>query len=306
MIAYTRNQATVESPGPKPERNKRGQELPDGGGLEDSVRQWLQRIGQIPLLSPEQEVQLALAAKQGCDVSKSRLIESNLRLVVSIAKRYLGRGISLQDLIQEGNLGLMRAVEKFDPDRGFRFSTYATWWIRQGISRSINEQGRTIRIPVHTMDLVNRLTRTANDLYLQLGREATCQELASALCVSIERLQEIRRNCQDTVSLEAPIGDSEDGELGEFLADRSIECPDLVANRAIVRRRIADLLETLNNKEKAVMLLRYGLADGRAYTLEEVADAFELTRERVRQIEQTSLKKLKHPSRSSRLLEVLE
>lgn len=305
MFAYQRNGATADSLGPD-ERSKKSQELPEGGALEDSVRHWLHRIGQIPLLSAEQEVQLALSAKRGCEDSKARLIESNLRLVVSIAKRYLGRGISLQDLIQEGNLGLMRAVDKFDPERGFRFSTYATWWIRQGISRAINEQGRTIRIPVHTMDLVNRLARTAHDLFIQLGREATCQELASALSVSVERLQEIRRTCQDTISLETPVGDAEDGELGEFLADRTLECPELAANRAFVRRRISDLLETLNDKEKAVMLLRYGLADGTAYTLEEVADAFQVTRERVRQIEQTSLKKLKHPSRSCRLLEVLE
>lgn len=274
--------------------------------MDDSVRLWLSRIGQIPLLTADQERELAVAAQAGCLVSRKRLVESNLRLVVSIAKRYLGRGMSIQDLIQEGNIGLMRAVEKFDPERGFRFSTYATWWIRQGISRSIHEQGRTIRIPVHTMDLVQRLSRTASDLFCQLGREATVEELASALHITPERILELRRNCQETISLESRVGESEDNVLGEILSDKSGESAEITANQANVRRRIADLLDTLSEKEKAVMLLRYGLADGCAYTLEEVANAFQVTRERVRQIEQTSLKKLKHPSRARRLLEVLE
>lgn len=274
--------------------------------MDDSVRLWLSRIGQIPLLSAEQEIELAVAAQAGCKASRKRLVESNLRLVVSIAKRYMGRGMSLQDLIQEGNMGLMRAVEKFDPQRGFRFSTYATWWIRQSISRSIHDQGRTIRIPVHTMDLVHRLSRTANDLFCQLGREATLEELASALRVSPERILELRRNCQETISLESRIGEHEEGALGEIISNQADDDAELIADKANVRRRISELLDTLSDQEKAVMLLRYGLADGRAYTLEEVAHAFRVTRERIRQIESSSLKKLKHPSRARRLLEVLE
>ena len=304
MFAYQRNPWEGELRGPK---GKACDELADAGALhDDSVGMWLQRIGQIPLLNAEQEIRLAIAAKSGCSTSKSRLVESNLRLVVSIAKRYLGRGLSMQDLIQEGNLGLMRAGDKFDPERGFRFSTYATWWIRQAIARSIHDQGRTIRIPVHTMDLVNRVSRTANELFHRLGREATVTELARAVRVTPEKIAELRRNCQETLSLESPVGEGEDSELGDFVTDRRLDPGEVLATRVIVRRRITDLLETLTEREKAVMLLRYGLADGRAYTLDEVANAFELTKERVRQIEQSSLKKLKHPSRARRLLEVLE
>jgi RNA polymerase primary sigma factor len=267
---------------------------------------WLKRIGQIPLLTADQENELALAAKAGCDESKQVMIEANLRLVVSIAKRFLGRGLAMQDLIQEGNVGLIRAVDKFDPTKGFRFSTYATWWIRQAISRAISDQGRTIRVPVHTLEAVNRLVKTASALQQKLGREANDTEVAAALGIPVEKVRDLKRAIADPVSLESPVGETDDSHLGEYLRDGRDEEADVTAGRALVRRRINEILDTLTDREKGVILLRFGLADGRAYTLEEVASAFQVTRERVRQIEQSSLKKLKHPSRSRRLLEMLD
>lgn len=274
--------------------------------LDDSVRMWLKRIGQIPLLTADEEIRLSHKVRQGCDRSKQAMVEANLRLVVSIAKRFVGRGLSLQDLIQEGNLGLIRAVEKFDPGRGFRFSTYATWWIRQAISRAVSDHGRTIRVPVHTMELINRMTRTASTLQQQLGREATDVELAAALDISLDRVRDLRRALVDPVSLECPVGESEDSSLSEFLPDASHRTADSCASIALIRRRIHEILATLSERERGVVLLRFGLADGRAYTLEEVAVALKITRERVRQIEQSSLRKLKHPSRSCLLREMIE
>ncbi len=278
----------------------------DFGGIEDSVRMWLRRIGRIPLLTPEQEVELSRLAQSGSEVCKLAMIEANLRLVVSIAKRFVGRGLSLQDLIQEGNMGLIRAVEKFDYRKGYRFSTYATWWIRQAISRAISDHGRTIRIPVHTLEAVNRLARTANQLQQRFGREPTEGELAEAAGIPPEKVRNFLRALAEPVSLEMPVGDGEDSELVEFVVDRAEENPADAAARAILRSRILDLLDSLGEREREVLAMRYGLFDGRAHTLEEVAAAFQVTRERIRQIEHKCLRKLKHPTRARRLLEVLE
>lgn len=274
--------------------------------LDDSVKSWLKRIGQIPLLNAADEIALARKAQKGCESSKQAMVEANLRLVVCIAKRFAGRGLSLQDLIQEGNVGLIRAVDKFDPARGFRFSTYATWWIRQAIARAVSDHGRTIRIPVHTLEAVKRLARTASALQQQLGREATDPEISAALGLPLERVRDLKRAFAEPVSLETPVGDFDDNPLADLIPDSAGENAETTTNSALVRRRIYEILDTLSVREKGVILLRYGLADGRAYTLEEVAQAFEVTRERVRQIEQSSLRKLKHPSRSARLREILE
>jgi RNA polymerase primary sigma factor len=274
--------------------------------VEDSVKMWLRKIGRIPLLTVEQEISLALSAKEGSDACKQMLIEANLRLVVSIAKKFLGRGLSMQDLIQEGNMGLIRAVEKFDANRGFRFSTYATWWIRQAISRAISDHGRTIRVPVHTLEAVNRLMRTAHQLQQRLGREPTAQELAEDLGITVEKVNDFFRAISDPVSLEAPIGESEDSTLAEFLVDGHGETPAEAAIRSLLRRRIDDVLRVLTDRERDVILMRFGLLDGQPHTLEEVARSFQVTRERIRQIEQKSLKKLKHPSRSQYLRELLD
>lgn len=274
--------------------------------VEDSVRMWLKRIGRIPLLTPEQETNLAQHARTGCDDCKRALIECNLRLVVSIAKRFAGRGLSMQDLIQEGNMGLIRAVEKFDPDRGFRFSTYATWWIRQAVSRSISDHGRTIRVPVHTLEAVNRMVKTANQLQQALGREATCAEIGQSLHLSTEKVQDYHRAIVEPLSLDTPVGESEDAALAEFIVDKANETPADAAVRAVVRGKIQAVLETLSDREREVIAMRYGLTDGQAHTLEEVARCFQVTRERIRQIEQKSLKKLKHPSRAKPLQELLD
>jgi len=280
--------------------------ISDQASVDDPVRMWLKRIGRTPLLTMEQEVELAKSSASGCTVCKQTLVEANLRLVVSIAKRFMGRGLSIQDLIQEGNMGLMRAVEKFDYRKGYRFSTYATWWIRQSISRSISDNGRTIRVPVHTLEAVNRLTKVATTLQQLLGREATYGEIGQAAKMSPERVRHYRRATAEPVSLESRVGESEEASLGEFLIDLSTESASDVAVRSMVRSRIEAVLDTLGEREKDVISMRYGLTDGRSHTLEEVAKAFQLTRERIRQIEQSSLKKLKHPSRSRRLLEVLD
>ncbi len=278
----------------------------EGVPLDDSVRMWLKKIGQKRLLTPEQELEFARQAASGCERCKQIIVESNLRLVVSIAKKFVGRGLSLQDLIQEGNMGLIRAVSKFDYRRGYRFSTYATWWIRQSISRSISDQGRTIRVPVHTLEAVNKLMRISMSLQQKLGREATYKEIGQESNMSADKVRHYLRSISDPVSLESPVGDNEDMALSEFIEDQAKESASDVALKSMVRDRIDDVLATLDVREKAVIAMRYGLFDGRAYTLEEVAQAFQLTRERIRQIEQSSLRKLKHPSRSRRLLEVLE
>lgn len=273
--------------------------------LEDSVRMWLRRIGQIPLLSSEQEIALAGHCRMGCSECKRALIEANLRLVVSIAKRFMGRGLSMQDLIQEGNMGLIRAVEKFDPDRGFRFSTYATWWVRQAISRAISDHGRTIRIPVHTLEAVNRMMKATSQLQQRMGREVSAAEVGYTLNMAAEKVEDFQRAIAEPLSLDSPVGDSEDSALGEFIVDRNGETPADAAARALMRSRIEDVLGTLADREREVIALRYGLTDGQPHTLEEVARCFQVTRERIRQIEQKALKKLKHPSRATVLREVM-
>ena len=278
---------------------------PEGLHVEDSVRTWLKKIGRIPLLTCEQEVAFAKHGRMGCVDCKKALIEANLRLVVSIAKRFVGRGLSMQDLIQEGNMGLIRAVEKFDPDRGFRFSTYATWWVRQAISRAICDHGRTIRIPVHTLEAVNRMLKATSQLQQTLGREATNIEISESMNLSLEKIEDYHRAIAEPLSLDTPVGDSEDASLSEFIVDRGHENPADMALRAVLRGRIDAILDTLSDRERDVIALRYGLVNGQPHTLEEVARAFQVTRERIRQIEQKALKKLKHPSRALPLKELI-
>jgi len=272
--------------------------------VDDSVRTWLKRIGRIPLLNAEQELALARHAAAGCDDCKLMLIEANLRLVVSIAKRFVNRGLSFQDLIQEGNMGLIRAVEKFDPERGFRFSTYATWWVRQAISRAISDHGRTIRVPVHAQEALSRMMRIAGLIQQERGRDATYAELGEALNMTAERVQEVLRALSEPLSLETPVGEGEEASLGEFLVD-SADNPAEMALQAHVRRKIEDVLATLTPRERKVIVLRFGLMDGRPHTLEEVAQCLQVTRERIRQIEQKSLKKLKDPQRMRSLKDLL-
>lgn len=264
--------------------------------LDDSVRTWLRKIGKTPLLTIEQEVEFARLARQGCEKSRQALVEANLRLVVSIAKRYMNRGISLQDLIQEGNLGLIRAAEKFDPSKGFRFSTYATWWIRQSILRAIHDQGRAIRIPLHTLDIIHRVIRTANEMQQRFGREVSDTEVARALGMSPEKVRACRRALAEPVSLEAPLNDHEDGTLTDLISSAQEEMPDDVATTEITLNRVREIMAALPPREREVLFLRYGLEDGRSHTLEEVARKFGVTRERVRQIEQSGLRRLKQPS----------
>lgn len=279
--------------------------IADGGTLDDSVRMWLLRIGQIRLLTPEQEIALAKCGESGCKVCRWALIEANFRLVVSVAKRFLGRGQSLQDLIQDGNLGLIRAVEKFDYRRGCRFSTYATWWIRQAISRGISDSARTIRVPVHTQEAVTRLFRTMVRLQQRLGRDPNEQEMADELNISTEKVRDLYMAVTEPISLENPFGESDDSALSEFLIDKGEETAISLAERGYIRDRLMDTLSTLTPRESAVMCLRYGLYDDKARTLDEVAAFLQLTRERIRQIEQKSLKKLKHPSRSVPLMHAI-
>lgn len=277
----------------------------EGVNLDDSVRMWLRKIGRIPLLDAEMESALACHCREGCHECKRTLIESNLRLVVSIAKKFVGRGLSMQDLIQEGNMGLIRAVEKFDAARGFRFSTYATWWVRQAISRAISDHGRTIRVPVHTLEAVNRMMKATCQLNQELGREATRAEIGRTLNLSSERVEDFHRCIAEPLSLDTPVGDSEDAALGEFIQDRSAESASDAAARALLRKSIDEVLDTLLEREREVVAMRYGLVDGQPHTLEEVARFFKVTRERIRQIEQKALKKLKHPSRSTTLRELI-
>jgi RNA polymerase primary sigma factor len=276
------------------------------GAIDDSVRMWLKKIGRIPLLTVEQESAVARHARSGCMECKSLLIEANLRLVVSIAKRFVGRGLTMQDLIQEGNMGLIRAVEKFDADRGFRFSTYATWWIRQAISRAISDHGRTIRVPVHTLEAVNRMLKCAGTLQHKLGRDATAEEIGQELGIHADKVHEFLHAINDPLSLEMSVGESEDSSLGEFIVDRKLENADDAAIRSVARDKIERVLATLGDRERDVIAMRYGLLDGQPHTLEEVARAFQVTRERIRQIEQKGLKKLKHPSRAKLLQEAAE
>jgi len=275
-------------------------------GLDDPVKMYLKDIGRVPLLSPDEEVVLAQKMQEGDEAAKKRLSEANLRLVVSIAKRYVGRGMLFLDLIQEGNLGLMKAVEKFDYQKGFKFSTYATWWIRQAITRAIADQARTIRIPVHMVETINRLTRASRILLQQLGREPTPAEIAKELNLPEDKVREIQKIAQDPVSLETPIGEEEDSHLGDFIEDDHAITPSDSVSFTILKEQLLGVLDTLTPREEKVLRLRYGIDDGKPRTLEEVGKEFNVTRERIRQIEAKALRKLRHPSRSKRLKDYLE
>ena len=280
--------------------------VPEGVSVDDPVRMYLKEIGKVPLLSPDEEIELAKKSELGDEAAKKKLAEANLRLVVSIAKRYVGRGMQLLDLIQEGNLGLIKAVEKFDYRKGYKFSTYATWWIRQAITRAIADQARTIRIPVHMVETINRLVRTQRQLVQKLGREATPEELAKELDMPVDRVREIMKISQDPVSLETPIGEEEDSHLGDFIQDDNVEVPADAATYTLLHEQLMEVLSTLTEREQKVLRLRFGLDDGRPRTLEEVGRQFNVTRERIRQIEAKALRKLRHPSRSKVLKDYLD
>ena len=280
--------------------------VPDGISIEDPVRMYLKEIGKVPLLSADEEVELAKRMAEGDEDAKKRLAEANLRLVVSIAKRYVGRGMLFLDLIQEGNLGLIKAVEKFDYHKGFKFSTYATWWIRQAITRAIADQARTIRIPVHMVETINKLIRVSRQLLQELGREPTPEEIAAELDMPVERVREILKISQEPVSLETPIGEEEDSHLGDFIQDDNVSVPAEAAAQTLLKEQLDEVLDTLTEREQKVLRLRFGMDDGRARTLEEVGKEFDVTRERIRQIEAKALRKLRHPSRSRKLRDSLD
>ncbi|MGN0673676.1 MAG: RNA polymerase sigma factor RpoD [Anaerovoracaceae bacterium] len=273
---------------------------------DDPVRMYFKEIGKVPLLTADEERELAIRIENGDEEAKKKLCESNLRLVVSIARRYLNRGLSFLDLIQEGNLGLIKAVEKFDYSKGYKFSTYATWWIRQAITRSIADQARTIRIPVHMVETINKLIRISRQLLQELGREPTAEEIAKEMGISVEKVREIKKISQDPVSLETPIGEEEDSHLGDFIPDEDIPSPVEAAAYSMLQKQLREVLDTLSEREKKVLILRFGLDDGRPRTLEEVGKEFNVTRERIRQIEAKALRKLRHPSRSKKLRDYLE
>lgn len=280
--------------------------VPEGVSVNDPVRMYLKEIGKIPLLTSEEEIELALRMERGDEEAKRALAEANLRLVVSIAKKYVGRGMLFLDLIQEGNLGLIKAVEKFDYRKGFKFSTYATWWIRQAITRAIADQARTIRIPVHMVETINKLLRVSRQLVQELGRDPTPEEIAKEMNISEERVREILKIAQEPVSLETPIGEEDDSHLGDFIEDQEVQAPADAAAFELLKEQLDDVLETLTPREKKVLKLRFGLDDGRSRTLEEVGQVFGVTRERIRQIEAKALRKLRHPMRSKRLKDYLE
>ena len=273
---------------------------------DDPVRMYFKEIGKVPLLTADEESELAIRIEQGDEEAKKKLCESNLRLVVSIARRYLNRGLSFLDLIQEGNLGLIKAVEKFDYTKGYKFSTYATWWIRQAITRSIADQARTIRIPVHMVETINKLIRISRQLLQEYGREPTSEEIAEEMGITVEKVREIKKISQDPVSLETPIGEEEDSHLGDFIPDEDIPSPVDAAAYSMLQKQLREVLDTLSEREKKVLILRFGLDDGRPRTLEEVGKEFNVTRERIRQIEAKALRKLRHPSRSKKLKDYLE
>ena len=280
--------------------------VPDGISIEDPVRMYLKEIGKVPLLSAEEEIELAKRMAEGDEDAKKRLAEANLRLVVSIAKRYVGRGMLFLDLIQEGNLGLIKAVEKFDYQKGFKFSTYATWWIGQAITRAIADQARTIRIPVHMVETINKLIRVSRQLLQELGREPLPEEIAEELDMPVERVREILKISQEPVSLETPIGEEEDSHLGDFIQDDNVPVPAEAAAATLLKEQLGEVLDTLTDREQKVLRLRFGMNDGRARTLEEVGKEFDVTRERIRQIEAKALRKLRHPSRSRKLRDYLD
>lgn len=280
--------------------------IPEGINIEDPVRMYLKEIGKVQLLNADEEIELARKMEDGDDYAKKRLAEANLRLVVSIAKRYVGRGMLFLDLIQEGNLGLIKAVEKFDYRKGYKFSTYATWWIRQAITRAIADQARTIRIPVHMVETINKLTRVQRQLLQELGREPSPEEISEVMNMPVERVREIQKISQEPVSLETPIGEEEDSHLGDFIQDDNVPVPADAAAFTLLKEQLVEVLGTLTEREQKVLRLRFGLDDGRARTLEEVGKEFNVTRERIRQIEAKALRKLRHPSRSRKLKDYLE
>ena len=280
--------------------------VPDGVSIEDPVRMYLKEIGKVPLLSAEEEIELAKRMEEGDEQAKQKLAEANLRLVVSIAKRYVGRGMLFLDLIQEGNLGLIKAVEKFDYRKGYKFSTYATWWIRQAITRAIADQARTIRIPVHMVETINKLIRVSRQLLQELGREPQPEEIAEVMDIPVERVREILKISQEPVSLETPIGEEEDSHLGDFIQDDNVPVPAEAAASTLLKEQLVEVLGTLTDREQKVLRLRFGMDDGRARTLEEVGKEFNVTRERIRQIEAKALRKLRHPSRSRKLKDYLD
>ena len=280
--------------------------VPEGVSIEDPVRMYLKEIGKVSLLTADEEIELAKRMEQGDEDAKKRLAEANLRLVVSIAKRYVGRGMLFLDLIQEGNLGLIKAVEKFDYRKGYKFSTYATWWIRQAITRAIADQARTIRSPVHMVETINKLIRVSRQLLQELGREPTPEEIAEEMKMPVDRVREILKISQEPVSLETPIGEEEDSHLGDFIPDDDVPAPAEAAAFSMLKEQLVEVLDTLTDREQKVLKLRFGLEDGRARTLEEVGKEFDVTRERIRQIEAKALRKLRHPSRSKKLKDYLE
>ncbi|HIX51592.1 MAG TPA: RNA polymerase sigma factor RpoD [Candidatus Lachnoclostridium stercoripullorum] len=280
--------------------------VPEGVGTEDPVRMYLKEIGKVPLLTSDEEIELAKRIELGDEEAKQRLAEANLRLVVSIAKRYVGRGMQFLDLIQEGNLGLIKAVEKFDYKKGYKFSTYATWWIRQAITRAIADQARTIRIPVHMVETINRVIRTSRQLLQELGREPSPEEIADKMNMPVDRVREIMKISQEPVSLETPIGEEEDSHLGDFIQDDHVAVPADAAAYTLLHEQLMEVLDTLTEREQKVLKLRFGLVDGRPRTLEEVGKEFNVTRERIRQIEAKALRKLRHPSRSKKLKDYLD
>ena len=280
--------------------------IPKSIAVDDPVRMYLNEIGKVPLLSADEEIELAKRMEKGDEEAKKRLCEANLRLVVSIAKRYVGRGMLFLDLIQEGNLGLIKAVDKFDYTKGYKFSTYATWWIRQAITRSIADQARTIRIPVHMVETINKLIRVSRQLLQTYGREPSPEEIAKEMGISVEKVREIQKITQEPVSLETPIGEEEDSHLGDFIPDEDVPAPAEAAAFSMLKEQLVEVLDTLTEREQKVLKLRFGLEDGRARTLEEVGKEFDVTRERIRQIEAKSLRKLRHPSRSKKLKDYLE
>lgn len=280
--------------------------LPEGISIDDPVRMYLKEIGKVPLLSGEEEIKLAQRMELGDQEAKKKLAEANLRLVVSIAKRYVGRGMLFLDLIQEGNLGLIKAVEKFDYEKGFKFSTYATWWIRQAITRAIADQARTIRIPVHMVETINKLMRVSRQLLQELGRDPQPEEIAKEMEMTVAKVREIMKISQEPVSLETPIGEEEDSHLGDFIPDEDVLVPAEAAAFTLLKEQLIEVLDTLTDREQKVLRLRFGLDDGRARTLEEVGKEFSVTRERIRQIEAKALRKLRHPSRSKKLKDYLE
>ena len=280
--------------------------VPDGINIDDHVKMYLKEIGKVDLLDSDEELLLAKKMSEGDEAAKKKLAEANLRLVVSIAKRYVGRGMLFLDLIQEGNLGLIKAVDKFDYSKGYKFSTYATWWIRQAITRAIADQARTIRIPVHMVETINKLVRISRQLVQELGREPTTEELAKELNLSVEKVREISKISQEPVSLETPIGEEEDSHLGDFIPDDDAPAPSEVASFVMLKEQLEEVLKTLTSREAKVLRLRFGLDDGRPRTLEEVGKEFDVTRERIRQIEAKALRKLRHPSRSKKLKDYLD